>query len=292
MAWDIAWGVPGIRKRFARYSVTAAGSGVIKSIPRTAQAFFPKRKSPSGDAFAASRRCTILRRLYISPAMKTTLLRLLTSTAAVAFLISTAAPVRAQDDKDDGQKEEESAEGEEDEEAPPEFDAEEFKKKNKEETRKNEAEIRKMLKVFKTLDGEWTGTEKIEHADEQFKALDQQWKDVWKGFYTMDGRYFEMTGKTEGENNSIYRWVCTWVPSDEAYKAWYFGENGQTLYTGELSSDGKYVIWTVENEDETTQTKFSMIADGDRVTCSGTDRIGGRVFSRQSSSYTRKKVEL
>lgn len=223
--------------------------------------------------------------------MKTTLLRLLTSTAFAAFLISTAAPVRAQDEKDkDDQAQEEEPSDEED--TPRKLDPEEFKKRNKEETKKNETEIRKMLKVFKALEGEWTGNEKIEYADEELKGLNQEWKDVWTGFYTMDGRYFEMTGKTEGEQNTTYRWVCTWVPSEETYKAWYFGETGQTLYTGELSSDGKYVIWTVENEDESTQTKFSMIADGDRVKCSGTDRANGRVISRQSSSYTRKKVEL
>jgi hypothetical protein len=222
--------------------------------------------------------------------MKTTLLRLLSSAAFAAFLISTAAPVRAQDKDKEEAQEEEAPNGDED--APKEFNPEEFKKKNKEEAKKNEAEIRKMLKVFKSLEGEWTGTEKVEHSDDQFKALDESWKDTWKGFFTMDGRYFEMTGQTEGSQNTAYRWVCTWVPSEDAYKAWYFGETGQTLYTGELSSDGKYVIWSVENEDETTQTKFSMIADGDRVKCSGTDRIGGRVFSRQSSSYTRKKVEL
>jgi len=222
--------------------------------------------------------------------MKTILLRLLTSTAFAAFLVSTATPLRAQDNKKAAQEEDESSD---EEDAPQkEFNPEQFKKENKERTKKNEEEIRKMLKVFKTLEGEWTGTEKIEHSDDQFKALDESWKDTWKGFFTVDGRYFEMTGQTDGAQNTSYRWICTWVPSEETYKAWYFGETGQTLYTGELSSDGKYVIWSVENEDETTQTKFSMIADGDKVKCSGTDRIEGKVFSRQSSSYTRKKVEL
>ena len=222
--------------------------------------------------------------------MKTTLLRILSAAAFAAFLTATTAPVFAQDKKDDQAPEEDAAEEEGD--APQPFDAEEFKKKSKTEEKDRDTEIRKMLKVFKTLEGEWTGTEKVEHSDEQFKALDKEWKDVWKGFYTVDARYFEMTGKTDGEDAATYRWVCTWDPQEETYKAWYFGETNQTLYTGELSSDGKYVIWSVENEANNSVTKFSMIADGDKVKCSGTDRLAGKVFSRQSSSYTRKKVEL
>lgn len=215
--------------------------------------------------------------------MKLTLLRLLPAIAALTL----STPVRAQQANGSPVQDAE----EEGEERPP-FNAEEYKKKVKEQQKESDAQIRKMLKVFKPLEGEWTGTEKVEHTDDQFKALDKEWKDIWKGFYTVDGRYFEMTGKTEGEDPQSYRWVCTWDTSEEAYKAWYFGETSQTLYTGELSSDGKYVIWTVANEDTESETKFSMIADGDKVKCSGTDRLAGRVFSRQSSSYTRKKVEL
>jgi hypothetical protein len=162
----------------------------------------------------------------------------------------------------------------------------------KDEEKESNDTIRRMLRVFKPLQGEWTGTEKVEHVEAKFKALDKSWKDEWKGVYTVDGRYFEMTGQTSGEESTSYRWVCTWDVKEEAYKAWYFGETSQTVYTGELSKDGKYVVWSVENEESFSSTKFSMIADGDRVKCSGTDRIRNRVWSRQSSSYTRKKVEI
>ncbi len=183
-------------------------------------------------------------------------------------------------------------EAEPDEGEVPEFNPEEWKKKNKEDEKQANATIRKMLKVFKPLSGEWTGTEKVEHLDERFKPLDKDWKDSWKGFFTVDGRYFEMTGQTEGAESTSYRWICTWDVREETYKAWYFGETGQTLYTGELSGDGKHVIWTVENEENGSETKFSMIPDGDRLKCSGTDKLAGQVWSRQSSSYTRKKLEL
>lgn len=182
--------------------------------------------------------------------------------------------------------------GDDEEEARPELDVEELKRRSQEEQKARDADVRKMLTVFKPLEGEWTGEEKIEHREERFKPFDKAWKDTWRGFYTVDGRYFEMTGQTEGDEKTSYRWVCTWDSRDEAYKAWYFGETSQTVYTGELSKDSKYVIWSVEDEETDTETKFSMIADGDRVKCSGTDRSGGRIVSRQSSNYTRKRVEL
>lgn len=210
--------------------------------------------------------------------MKSRLLSLLTSALAATFLIAAPAAF-AQDEKDDQ------------EEAPP-FNAEEFKKRMKEQEKEAKETVHKMLKVFKPLEGEWTGTEKIEHTEEPLKALDKEWKDEWKGFFTMEGTYFEMTGKTQGDESTEYRWICTWDVSEETYKAWYFGVNGQTLYTGELSDDGKHVIWTTENEENNSSTKFSMIPDGDRVKCDGKDRLNGRIWSRQSSSYTRKKVAI
>ena len=247
--------------------------------------------------------------------MKTHMLRPLFAAALAAAFAFTVSAVPAQDDKkEEAPKEEkkeekpkEDAPKEQDEkkkdapkdeekdessdEAPP-FDADEFKRKSKEEEKERNVVIRKMLRVFKPLEGEWTGTEKVEHREKQFKSLDKEWKDVWKGYYTVDGRYFEMVGETQGEDATSYRWVCTWDVKEEAYKAWYFGETSQTVYTGELSNDGKHVVWSVADEESGTLTRFSMIPDGDRVKCSGTDRIGGQLWSRQSSSYTRKKVEI
>ncbi len=211
----------------------------------------------------------------------------LTVAALAAFFTFTPVILPAQDNQDEAAEEDAAPD-----EAELKRRLEEWKDKAKADEKENNATIRKMLKVFKPLAGEWTGTEKVEHKDDAFKSLDKEWKDTWKGFYTVDGRYFEMTGQTEGEESTSYRWICTWDVSEETYKAWYFGEASQTLYTGELSGDGKHVIWTVENEENDSQTQFSMIPDGDRVKCSGTDKLRGELWSRQSSSYTRKKVEL
>jgi hypothetical protein len=235
------------------------------------------------DKFAGRGRS--LRRLakpnfhHTFPAMKNRLLSLLTAALAALFLVS--APAAFAQEEDEPQEEERAP-----------MSPEEFKKFLKEREKANKDSVQKMLKVFKALEGEWTGTEKIEHTQEEDKPFDKEWKDEWKGFYTFDGMYFEMTGQTQGDEPTQYRWVCTWDTEEETYKAWYFGVNGQNNYTGELSEDGKYVIWTTENEDTGYSSRFSMIPDGDRVKCDGKDRREGRIMSRQSSSYTRKKVAI
>lgn len=212
----------------------------------------------------------------------------------LGVVLAAAAPcVIAQDDSKPGPAEQEKEEPEAEEApVPEEFDAEEFKEQLKEQEEEEKAQVATMMKVFKPLEAEWTGTEKIEHEDEPLKALDKSWKDEWKGFYTFGGRYFEMTGQASGENSSAYRWICTWDTAAEVYRAWYFGDNAQNQYVGQLSDDGKHIVWKTRGQNGST-SQFEMIADGDRVTCRGVDRApGGRPFSKQSSSYTRRKLEL
>jgi hypothetical protein len=212
----------------------------------------------------------------------------------LGVVLAAAAPcVIAQDDSKPGPAEQEKEEPEAEEApVPEEFDAEEFKEQLKEQEEEEKAQVATMMKVFKPLEAEWTGTEKIEHEDEPLKALDKSWKDEWKGFYTFGGRYFEMTGQASGENSSAYRWICTWDTAAEVYRAWYFGDNAQNQYVGQLSDDGKHIVWKTRGQNGST-SQFEMIAEGDRVTCRGVDRApGGRPFSKQSSSYTRRKLEL
>ena len=225
--------------------------------------------------------------------MKTVLFRPFALLLSAGLLVSVPA-LRAQDEKPAKPEAEESSEEEpaEEEGVPEEFDAEEFKQQMEEQEKEEKEAVAKMMKVFKPLEAEWTGTEKIEHEDEPLKALDKTWKDEWKGFYTFGGRYFEMTGQASGDNASTYRWICTWDTSAEVYRAWYFGDNAHNQYVGQLSDDGKHVVWKTRGQNGST-SQFEMVADGDRVKCNGTDRApGGRPFSKQSSSYTRKKLEL
>jgi hypothetical protein len=155
-----------------------------------------------------------------------------------------------------------------------------------------QAQITKMMKVFQSLEGSWTGRESLRFEEEGRPA--QSWKDEWEGKFTMGGRYFEMAGQTEGEDlNSSYKWICTYDAAEQRYRAWYFGDNSQNEYGGKLSQDGKHVIWTVKSGINGAESRFTMKAEGNRVKCHGTDTlVDGTLFSTRSSEYTRKRVEL
>jgi hypothetical protein len=179
------------------------------------------------------------------------------------------------------------------------------RKAEEEQAEKEEAaKLKKMMAVFKSLEGEWVGKEKIDYNNELpgFKNKpDVEWNDEWKGFYTQNGRYFEMTGKTDGEMASTYHWYVTYDAGDEEYRAWSFGSTGYSEFSGELSDDGKSVLWTkftdggVNNLEDT----FELRADGNKCKASGEMNIVSPDneevkinFYKQSSSYTRKKVEI
>ena len=183
---------------------------------------------------------------------------------------------------------EEDAEGEPEEAQPT---PEELEEQMKEAEKEEKAVVDRMMKVFTPLEGAWTGKESLKYNDERFR--DKSWKDEWSGKFTFGGRYFEMDGQTEGDNQSAYRWVCTFDISVQRYRAWYFGDNAQNQYLGTLSADGSHVIWRTRSRETGSESEFTMKAEGNRVKCEGKDKLaGGKLFSTQSSEYTRKRVEL
>jgi len=213
-------------------------------------------------------------------------------TCLTALLITTTPLLRAQEKEAPEDATEEPA-AEEDPPAPQEkLSPEELQERFKKEAGLEKAEVAKMMKVFSSLEGSWTGSENLRY--EENRLPEKNWKDEWEGKYTMGGRYFEMAGQTTGEDmNSAYKWICTWDAGEKRYRAWYFGDNSQNEYSGKLSQDGKFVMWNVKSEINGSQSRFSMKADGNRVKCHGTDVLAdGTLFSTQSSEYTRKRVEL
>ena len=154
------------------------------------------------------------------------------------------------------------------------------------------AMVAKMMKVFTALEGAWTGQETLRYEEDRLP--EKTWKDEWEGKFTMGGRYFEMAGQTKGEDmTSAYKWVCTYDVAQQRYRAWYFGDNSQNEYLGSLSQDGRHVIWSVESPLNGSKTRFTMVAEGNRVKCHVTDTLAdGSLFSTQSSEYSRKRVEL
>lgn len=211
--------------------------------------------------------------------------------ARFAVLLLFAAPPLLRADEKEDSNNNEPAEAEPGQE-PEELSPEELERRYKLLQELEKAQSDKMMKVFQSLEGVWTGHEELKYENDRFPA--KTWKDVWEGKYTLGGRYFEMTGQTEGEDmNAAYKWVCSYDTGMQSYRAWYFGENSQNEYTGKLSPDGRHVVWTVRNETNGSESRFSMIADGNRLKCEGTDKLGdGSLFSTQTSEYTRKRVGL
>jgi hypothetical protein len=180
--------------------------------------------------------------------------------------------------------------------------AEEHKADDEKAEKEDKEKVTKMMKVFKALEGEWTGKEKVEYNNEipgQKNKPDAAWDDTWKGFFTQNGRYFEMEGATSGALASTYKWVVTYDSGDDIYKAWSFGTTGFSEYTGELSDDKKSVIWTSfrEGENFDMEDTFEFQVDGNSCKASGENVLkfsnGGTInYSTHTSSYTRKKVEI
>ena len=211
-----------------------------------------------------------------------------TCVAACLFLVS--APILlAQDDK-----EKDANEPSEEEPAEPQekLSPEEWEEKFKKDQEAEKTSVDKMMKVFTSLEGAWTGRENLRYEEDRLPA--KTWKDEWEGKFTFGGRYFEMDGQTTGDDmNSAYKWVCTYDVAVQQYRAWYFGDNSHNEYSGKLSQDGKHVIWSIKNESNGSETRFTMKAEGNRVKCHGTDTLAdGTLFSTQTSEYTRKRVEL
>ena len=208
---------------------------------------------------------------------------------ALCLLLATPPLSRAQDEKEPdakGPDEEEPA----DPQAP--LSPDELEQRLKKEQEAEKTTVDKMMKVFTALEGAWTGRESLRYEEDRLPA--KSWKDEWEGKFTFGGRYFEMSGQTSGDDlNSAYKWVCTYDAALQRYRAWYFGDNSQNEYSGKLSQDGKHVIWSIKNQGNGSESRFTMKAEGNRVKCHGTDTLAdGTLFSTQTSEYTRKRVEL
>jgi hypothetical protein len=180
--------------------------------------------------------------------------------------------------------------------------AEEAEADEKAEMKKEAETIREKLSVFKALEGEWIGEEVISYNAELRNdgKTEVRWKDEWKGFYTNEDRYFEMTGKTKGDVDSTYHWYVTYDTENEEYRAWSFGSNGWGEYKGQLADDGKAVTWEKRREGEQVDIEdtFELRATGDKCKASGETKIVSkdgsisRNYATQKSSYTRKKIEI
>lgn len=156
------------------------------------------------------------------------------------------------------------------------------------------AEIQKRMAFFDAYLGEWEGKETYTFGgsgEEKTLVTD----DRWKGEFTLEGTHFEMSGvgtDDKGRQTS-YRWICTYEPEQEAFRAWYFDSNGSSEQFEMLwDAEEKTLRWN--NEDEQTASTFTMKAQDNTITGEGetTDAASGTTLYRHELTYTRKRISI
>jgi hypothetical protein len=157
------------------------------------------------------------------------------------------------------------------------------------------AQIKEKMKYFDSHVGEWVGEEIYELAigDRQKTVT----KDQWKGFVTLGGTHFEMQGEGTDEDGekTTYKWICTYDPDAEVYRAWYFDSGGNAeQFEMEWDDEEKTLRWTTENEDEDRTSTFFMKVEGNEITGEGetTRSSDGTQLLVHSMKYKRKRIRV
>lgn len=153
--------------------------------------------------------------------------------------------------------------------------------------------VKEKVKYFEPFVAEWTGTE---HYDYLISGESADSKDEWKGLFTLEGTHFEMHGKgesSEDEEPTTYKWICTYDPKAEVYRAWYFDSRGNTEeFEMDWDDKKKALVWS--SEDDRTVRNFYMKVEGNELTG------GGEYFPHGSDqpivthtmSYKKKKIKV
>jgi hypothetical protein len=155
--------------------------------------------------------------------------------------------------------------------------------------------IRDRLKYFESHVGEWTGEETYELTiGDQRKFVT---KDEWKGLFTLDGICFEMHGSgtdEEGEKTT-YKWICTYDPEAEQFRAWYFDSNGNhDEFEMEWDEKEETLRWTSEDEEQDRISTFTMKVEENQITGKGetTRASDDETLLVHSMKYRRKRIRI
>jgi hypothetical protein len=157
------------------------------------------------------------------------------------------------------------------------------------------AEIKEKMKYFESHVGEWIGEETYELAvGDRRKTVT---KDQWKGLVSLDGTHFEMHGEGTDEDGekTTYKWICTYDPDAEIYRAWYFDSAGNSdQFEMEWDDEEKTLRWTTEDEEEDRTSTFTMKVEGNEITGQGeTSRASdGMTLINHSMKYKRKRIRV
>jgi hypothetical protein len=167
------------------------------------------------------------------------------------------------------------------------------KKSAEESSDKNLQLVREKMRYFQSHIGAWEGTQKyhILAKDEKTESLDK-----WEGYYSLNRTHFEMDGEgSEEGKKTVYKWVVTYIPDEELYRAWYFDSNGnRSEYEIEWDEEEDTMVWTTEDEENGIESSFTLKVAGEEITGTGkslrTD--DGEVLATQKIRYKKKSVSI
>lgn len=155
------------------------------------------------------------------------------------------------------------------------------------------ATIKEKLKYFESHVGEWVGAEEyhVIPTDTTMTTTDE-----WKGIFSLEGTHFEMHGKGVSEDGpTTYKWVCTYLPEDEVYRAWYFDSDGnQETFEMDWDEEKKVLVWTSAADEEDRVSSFFMKVEGNEIKGEGETTLAGsdEPLIKHTMTYKRKRIRI
>ena len=155
------------------------------------------------------------------------------------------------------------------------------------------ATIKEKLKYFESHVGEWVGAEEyhVIPTDTTMTTTDE-----WKGIFSLEGTHFEMHGKGVSEDGpTTYKWVCTYLPEDEVYRAWYFDSDGnQETFEMDWDEEKKVLVWTSAADEEDRVSSFFMKVEGNEIKGEEETTLAGSdaPLIKHTMTYKRKRIRI
>jgi|GEM_PF-2325297 len=155
------------------------------------------------------------------------------------------------------------------------------------------ATIKEKLKYFDSHVGEWVGSEEYQilPTDTTLTTTDE-----WKGFFSLEGTHFEMHGQGESEDGpTTYKWICSYDPEEELYRAWYFDSDGnQERFEMDWDDKKKVLVWTSAGDDDERVSTFFMKVEGNEIKGEGETTIAGskEPVIKHTMTYKKKRIRI
>jgi hypothetical protein len=155
------------------------------------------------------------------------------------------------------------------------------------------ATVKEKLKYFASHVGEWVGTEEYQiiPTDTTLTTTDE-----WKGLFSLDGTHFEMHGQGVSDDGpTSYKWICSYDPEAELYRAWYFDSDGNhELFKMDWDEARKVLVWVSAADDDERVSTFFMKVEGNEIKGEGATTIAGsnEPLIKHTMTYKKKRIRI